>query len=103
VTFEPGGIVLFKFPGWHTTPGAHPDKPLVTQPPGRPAVQGVVNDKRFITVGDQTGCIPHDFNGFNSVKLSGPGGPQFDLVDQVKNSDPFAEKPFFDRFTNCFV
>ena len=97
MALKQGGRIFFKLPLGHPALGADTDKPLVSQPPCRTAVQGIINDKFLVAMGGEPGSLPHNFNGANAVESTCSGGPQLDLVDEVKNSHPFSIKSFFDR------
>ncbi len=102
MTAEQGGGVFFKFPVRYPAVRADLYKPLVSQPSGSPAVQGVGDVKLLVAVGDKPCLIAVGLNGADTVELTGSGGPQLDLVDQLKELYPFAVKPFFWRGSFIF-
>lgn len=90
-----GGAVFFQFPVRYPTFLADGKEPFVAQPPGSPAMAGIVNDKALITVGGNFRHITPDFHGFNAMESAAAGGPQFNFFYQFEKVNIFAVKTLF--------
>lgn len=90
MALEAGAPVFIQLPVRYPAVRAYSDVHLFPEPPGRPAIAGIVNDKTLIAMRGNAGLISHLFNGSNAVQQSLTGGPEFDFIDQTKEIDPFA-------------
>lgn len=67
MAFKLSGRVFFQLPIRNTADSANPLEPLVSEPPGSPAVSGVVDDEGFIAVGGNLGLVSEYFDGFDAM------------------------------------
>ena len=69
--------------------------PFVSEPSGRPAILGISYPEFLVAVGNDFGLKSDDRDRFDSVQQAGTGWPEFHLLEQVKEINPFTIKPFF--------
>ena len=95
--------VLGDFPLRNFACSAALEVPFIPQPAGGPASLGMSNHKCLITVSGDLCIRSFDSKGFNPVKKTAPGGPQFDLIDQNEKIGLFADVFIFNLFGSHFV
>jgi len=85
VTLENCCRIFFNLPFRNGTPLACPKIPLITKPSGSTTIFGIAYHHLLITMGDHISIrIASHFKGFDSMKNSPPGRPQFYLLYQFK-------------------
>ena len=69
--------------------------PLVSEPSGRSAILGISYPEFLVAVGNDFCLKSDDRNRFDAVQQTGTGWPEFHLLEQVKEINPFTIKPLF--------
>ena len=69
--------------------------PFISEPSGRPAILGISYPEFLVAVGNDFCLKSDDRNRFDSVQQAGAGWPEFYLLEQVKEINPFTIKPLF--------
>ncbi len=69
--------------------------PLVSEPSGRSAILGISYPEFLVAVGNNFCLKSDDRNRFDSVQEPSTGWPEFHLLEQVKEINPFTIKPLF--------
>ena len=93
-----GGGIFFQLPVRNTARAARSFEPFVPQPPCSTAVAGIVDHKGAVAVGRDPGLVAHLFDGADTVQHALTGWPQFDLVDQPEQLNPFPVEAFLRGF-----
>ena len=67
MAFKLGRRILCQLPVGNTAHTAGSAKPFITKPARRPAVPGIVDQKRLVAVGCNPGLITNDLDGLDSM------------------------------------
>ena len=67
MAFKLGGRILCYFPIGNTADTAYSPEPFISEPARRPAVSGIVDQKRFVAVGCNPGLTADDIDGLDSM------------------------------------
>ena len=98
VPAKQGGGIFFHLPVRDATGTARSFEPLVPEPPGSPAVPGVVDHEGPVAVGCDPGLITHLFDGADAMQHPPARWPQLDLFDQPEQLDPLSIEAFLRGF-----